>query len=133
MRFTCLRTTAPSIPTHVANIDILHVQQIIFNINNITFCSSAITWTIPLWTFDVLHVRQSRILPGEFVQENTISLARTLLNKCLYKKTSALLLLFNTTRQTFPNKLPIWLQAHDIHILACRTDFHTCVLYTLFL
>jgi hypothetical protein len=54
-------------------------------------------------------MRKSSILPGEFIQQNTIAFTGSLLNQCLNKQTATLLLLLNTARETLPEELPIWL------------------------
>jgi hypothetical protein len=89
-----LCSASPSFSTYITNVHIFHVDRVILDINDVTLCPT-VTRARSLRALHVLYVWQSGVLPGEFIQQDTIPLTRPLLYQCLNKQTTTLLLLYN--------------------------------------
>ena len=69
--------------TDIAYIHILQILRVVFDIDYVLLCPTTIRLTVFARTLHRLQVRESGILPGEFVQQNLIGLTRALLHERL--------------------------------------------------
>ncbi len=89
-----LRTRAPRLTAHIADIYVLQIDGVILNVDDITLHAATIARTRRLRALDRLCVWQRWILPGELIEQDLIALARALLHQRLHNETTTLLLLF---------------------------------------
>lgn len=83
-----LRPTSPLLTANVTDVKELHILRVIFNNNDITGLTLVALTSCGIGTRKCINVRQGRILPGKFIQQNLITLTCSLSNNCLVHKTS---------------------------------------------
>lgn len=75
----------------ITDIHVLQILRVIFDIDHVLLRATTIRLTVFARTLHSLQVRESGILPGEFVQEDLVRLTRALLHE-RFRNESALLL-----------------------------------------
>jgi len=117
-----LSARPPMLPANITDIEILQICRIILNINDILRSPAHIRLTLRLRTLHRMKMRQRRILPGKFIEQDFVPLARPLLDKRLRNERSIRLLFRISTIPTEPNTL-ILLHV-QMKIISTRAKFH---------
>jgi hypothetical protein len=84
--------------TDITDIDIQHINRIVFDVEDIRLCCAMIALTSGIRALNcALDMRESRVATGKFIQKNLIALCCPLLNIHLHNKTSLCVFFLKST------------------------------------
>ncbi len=63
-----LRPRSPLLLAHIADIEELHVDAIILNVNNIRLSTLSVAITCRILALDIINMRQRRIKTGKLIE-----------------------------------------------------------------
>jgi len=78
----------PALVTGHANVDILEIYGIVFQIHHIAFFGASIAWTASIRTLDILGVRKHWILRSELIQKNLVAFTGSFANSGFNNQTT---------------------------------------------